>query len=569
MGSLAQSVTCFTVINHHSSNLLNIRSVQQLKTMKKLLIFSIFVNYIQCQSPIANTLDVSKAIKQFSNTLLSDIEVSSTSNFVFSPYSIHSVFSQLMFGAEGNTRRQLQSLLGLTPSDSVIAQYRSLSSNLKSGSAQLFTANEIALAQGFKPKPSYVQTLGSGYSIREYDFANNKIDSVRQINNDVQEKTQGHIKDLLLDQDVDHLTKMLLINAIYFKAQWKTAFNPDNTINSLFNSPVSGLVNTSFMTMDAKLRLLEVNDLDILELPYADETMSMILVLPKQESDQEISSKLEALDIASIRSESPRNVEVTIPKFNMKYQTYLKDKMTKLGAPDMFGNNANLRGISDQPLFVSNGIHQASIEVNEEGSEAAAATAVIVGVRTISRKKQFFADRPFLFMIYDFQNNIPLFVGKVVDPTNPIVVQEPPATSGLDINTLKQSVNNNNQGFQNTQNSQTQSQPDAAVCQRLVRDFPNALDNHKICSKVKEAGKFLDWLRENRNLCEQSSDHYNQFMQNSCSTVFCSDSTQSAVEWQRDYAAQCADIDRVNQQNCKNIENKLKAYNALNCNNKQ
>merc|ERR1711915_897642 len=155
---------------------------------------------------------------------------------------------------------------------------------------------------------------------------------------------------------------------------------------------------------------------------------------------------------------------------------------------------------SDQPLFVSNGIHQASIEVNEEGSEAAAATTVIVGVRTISRKKQFFADRPFLFMIYDFQNNIPLFVGKVVDPTNPIVVQEPPATSGLDINTLKQSVNNNNQGFQNTQNSQTQSQPDAAVCQRLVRDFPNALDNHKICSKVKEAGKFLDWLRENRNL---------------------------------------------------------------------
>merc|ERR1711994_636821 len=144
---------------------------------------------------------------------------------------------------------------------------------------------------------------------------------------------------------------------------------------------------------------------------------SMILVLPKQESDQEISSKLEALDIAPIRSESPRNVEVTIPKFNMKYQTYLKDKMTKLGAPDMFGNNANLRGISDQPLFVSNGIHQASIEVNEEGSEAAAATAVIVGVRTISRKKQFFADRPFLFMIYDFQNNIPLFAKLLIQLT--------------------------------------------------------------------------------------------------------------------------------------------------------
>merc|ERR1719308_163947 len=291
----------------------------------------------------------------------------------------------------------------------------------------------------------------------------------------------------------------------------------------------------------------------------------MILVLPKQESDQEISSKLEDLDIASIRSESPRNVEVTIPKFNMKYQTYLKDKMTKLGAPDMFGNNANLRGISDQPLFVSNGIHQASIEVNEEGSEAAAATAVIVGVRTISRKKQFFADRPFLFMIYDFQNNIPLFVGKVVDPTNPIVVQEPPTTSGLDINTLKQSVNNNNQGFPNSQNSQTQSQPDAAVCQRLVRDFPNALDNHKICSKVKEAGQFLDWLRENRNLCEQSSDHYNQFVQNNCSGIYCNNAQVEVEQVRRDYSAQCSDIDRDNQQDCKNLENKLKAFKTLQC----
>ena len=109
------------------------------------------------------------------------LEETSTGNFVFSPFSIHSVFSQLMFGAEGNTKRQLQSLLGLSPSDSVISQYRSLSSNLASGSAQLFTANEIALAAGFKPKPSYIQTLGSGYSIREYDFANNKIDSVRQV----------------------------------------------------------------------------------------------------------------------------------------------------------------------------------------------------------------------------------------------------------------------------------------------------------------------------------------------------------------------------------------------------
>merc|ERR1719461_659764 len=310
--------------------------------------------------------------------------------------------------------------------------------------------------------------------------------------------------------------------------------------------------------MDAKLRLLEVNDHDILELPYADETMSMILVLPKQESNQEISSKLEDFDIESIRSASPRDVEVTIPKFNMKYQTYLKDKMTKLGAPDMFGNNANLRGISDQPLFVSNGIHQASIEVNEEGSEAAAATAVVVGVRTIMRKKKFIADRPFLFMIYDFQNNMTLFAGKVVDPTNPIVIQEAPARLG---NTVPDTVPSDR-----TQQPAAPASPDTEVCPRLVRDFPNALDNHKICNKVKEAGQFLDWLRDNRNLCEQCGDHYSEFMQHSCGAVFCAQAEQLRAAWQRDYTANCqGDTTQDNQQDCKNVENKLKAYKQLKC----
>lgn len=108
-------------------------------------------------------------------------ELSTSTNFVFSPFSIHSVFTQLLFGAEGDTRAQLQRVLGLSDSEVTRAQYSALTSSLRSGSAQLFTANELALAQGFKPKPAFTRSLGNGYNVREYDFVTNKIDSVRQV----------------------------------------------------------------------------------------------------------------------------------------------------------------------------------------------------------------------------------------------------------------------------------------------------------------------------------------------------------------------------------------------------
>merc|ERR1711862_177226 len=262
--------------------------------------------------------------------------------------------------------------------------------------------------------------------------------------------------------------------------------------------------------------------------------------------------------MSKLKQATPIDVSITIPKFSMRYQTYLKEKMENLGATDLFDpSRANLRGISDASLYVSNGVHQVNIQVNEEGSEAAAATAVVVGVRTLTRKKRFFADRPFLFMIQDFQNNITLFAGKVVDPSNLINIQKPPTEGFEEVNSKITDQFKNNQPLSTSSNS-VASQPkpavDPQVCGRLLRDFPNALDNHKICNKVKEAGQFLDWLRENRNLCEQSADHYNQFLKNGCSPLYCKDSAQKKVDLTRQFT-----------QGCKNIENQVKAYNALNC----
>ena len=437
----------------------------------------------------------------------------------------------------------------------------------------------------------------------------------------VSQKTEGKIQDLLLEQDVDTLTKMILINVIYFKglfcpnfnnkhimidifsAQWKKAFNVDDSFYQIFNSPLAGEVNTTFMNIDDQFRIYEdpEGEFEILELPYADETMSMLIVLPSSPTVQ-ISSKLQGFNFSAIREEPRRDVRVSLPKFNMKYQTYLKKKLTDLGAADLFSEASNLKGkecrhhcdsqvsqqvmvwfwkqlvrkphsliyppfyvyrsvvfcvagISDQDLYVTEGVHQANIEVNEEGSEAAAATGVVVGVRTIRRKKQFFADTPFLFLIYDYQNDVPLFAGKVVDPSNTIQVQEPPQRSSEETEADSDTA---------LGGTPVSDQPNIETCKRLLRDFPTAFDNYKICSKVKEAGEFLDWLRANRNLCETSEDHYEAFTTNNCGLVSCQESLSARADWEREYQSQCSS-DNSNLQDCKILQNKLKAFQALSC----
>merc|ERR1712061_515200 len=312
------------------------------------------------------------------------------------------------------------------------------------------------------------------------------------------------------------------------------------------------------MYINDEFRIYEDPDqeFEILELPYADETMSMLIILPDSPTAQ-ISSKLEGFNFSAIRDEKLRDAEVFIPKFKMKYQTYLKKKMTDLGAGEIFSSESDLSGISNQPLYVSEGVHQANIEVNEEGSEAAAATAVVVGVRTIRRKKQFFADTPFLFMIYDFGHNVPLFAGKVVDPSNTIQVQEPPQRSA---------AVEPEPSLGGTLVEPQQQQPNIEKCKRLLRDFPTAFDNYKICKKVKEAGKFLDWLRANRNLCETSVDHYEAFVTNNCGGVWCETASGQRGRWEAEYEADCSRGETEDKsQDCKILENKLKAFNALSC----
>jgi len=522
-----------------------------------------------------DTLSISNGIRQFTNRFLQDLELSSPSNFVFSPYSLHSVFTQLLLGSEGSTRNQLEFVLGVSANNQTVDDYSFVSNGLRNGPSKLSVANHLAVARGFKPKQEFSNILARGFGsdIREYDFGTNKENSVFEINKFVYERTNGKIEDLLLEQDVDELTRLVLINAIYFKAVWKQSFDAEETFKTGFQSPITGNIDTSFMNMEMKVRVLEdsINGIEILELPYADENKSMLFILPNSTTN-DISSRIAGINLADIRNLPRLDTVVTIPKFNMKYQTYLKEKMKNLGANDVFSQSANLRGISDEPLFATEGVHQAFIEVNEEGTEAAAATAVVVGLRTARRKRQFFANRPFLFMVYDFSHNVPLFAGKVVDPSNQILIQRPSPLPESDSAVNQNKSTENSQSDQNSvSNSGVQTnlpiknEPSLKSCERLLRDFPNALDNHRICMKVKADGKFLDWLRANRNLCEQSEDLYNNFLETNCGGHWCRMAQTDKSDWDKERLLKCREITNDNKQVCKNLENKLKTIKELNC----
>merc|ERR1712240_844298 len=516
--------------------------------MKALLLLLVFSRSSHGRPQIGSTEPEQQSIvslqsgqQQFMTRLLQQIESNTTTNFVLSPHSIHSVFSQLLQGSGGRTKEELESLLGVRASDSLVEQDRILGQGLAGEGFK--QANLLAVANSFKPKIEYRTNLNSGFQsdIREFDFGSNSLGSVQEINKYVEDVTNQKIKDLLANDDVDGLTRMVLINAVYFKATWQFAFNLDETFEAGFNSP-EGSVNVQYMSREADVRMLvdQERQMEILELPYEDPNRSMLIVLPNAgTSTQDLVQRLGGLDLASIRTNGKlAKTSIFIPKFKLKFKTYLKQQMKALSA--------------------SEAVHQAFIEVNEEGTEAAAATAAVVGLRTAQqRKREFFADRPFLFVVYDFEHGVTLFAGKVINPNNDNVIQtraaliQEPGTGPA-----------------------SPSVADSAVCSKMFRDFPNSLDNSSICNKVATEGKKLDWLRKNRALCEESKDFFDNFQSKSCGSLWCDYAAPQLADWSAEANSSgvggCQGVEgRVEsvqtKRRCKTVKNKLKAAEFLQC----
>jgi len=374
------------------------------------------------------------ATTKFAVSLYTDLASSSTGNVFMSPISVSIALAMTYLGAKGNTLAQMKA--GLHFGDVSDAELHQAFSDIREalrsvdGKYTLHTANRLFGQNCYKFLDAFLAATKQFYAaeLAPVDFIQKKEEAVALVNNWVAEQTNQKIRNIVPLSAVDASTRLILVNAIYFKGDWAKKFDASKTKDEDFHVSSSEKVKVPLMHMPkAKVSYGVHQQLNCqaIEFPYAGDTLSMVILLPDHtvSSLQELESKLTADHLYNVRKEfSMHNQEVNIwlPRFKLEETLELNKALDKLGIVDLFvEGGADLSGMDGtKELYVSKVLHKAFIEVNEEGSEAAAATAVVVMTRmaVISKSFDFRADHPFLFFIRHNATNAILFVGRLMKP---------------------------------------------------------------------------------------------------------------------------------------------------------
>ncbi|NCC50376.1 MAG: serpin family protein [Spartobacteria bacterium] len=349
-------------------------------------------------------------------------------NLFFSPYSISSALAMTYAGARGSTAaemaRTLHFTLGEVATHPAFAQLNArLEAIQAEGHVQLQAAHSLWPQKGYPFLPAYLALIEKYYgsTITPLDYVNETEQARITINTWVEDRTQDKIKNLIAEGALTPLTRMVLVNAIYFKGDWATPFNPEHTAALPFYLPGNTTAQANFMTLKQKFNYAESDDLQVIELPYVGDDLSMLVLLPKNRDGlPAVESALsgEQLDRWTAGLQR-REVQVFLPKFKITWGTVSLNKaLVALGMGGAFGPKADFTGMDKQNgIFISDVLHKAFVEVNEEGTEAAAATAVVMRMTAMpARPVVFRADHPFLFLIQDTSSRNILFMGRVSNP---------------------------------------------------------------------------------------------------------------------------------------------------------
>ncbi|XP_026146848.1 leukocyte elastase inhibitor-like [Carassius auratus] len=354
-------------------------------------------------------------------------------NMFFSPLSISAALSMVYLGARGDTAKEMEKVLSFSSVSDVHSHFESLTSAINSPSASyiLKLANRLYGEKTFCFLPEYLDSTLKLYhaDLQAVDFIGASDESRQLINKWVEEQTENKIKDLIQPSMISGRTILVLVNAIYFKGNWKHVFEAGNTKEMPFkiNQNESRPVQMMYREETFPFRDIPECNLKVLELPYEKEELSMFILLPNETQDgsdplQKLESELtldKLLDwTRKDKMETWMDIRVHLPKFKMEVDTSLSEKLQEMGMTSVFQDTmADLTGMSSQcGLVLSAVIHKAFIEVNEEGTEAAAATAAFIFLCGRS-SESFTADHPFLFFIRHNPTNSILFFGRFRGPS--------------------------------------------------------------------------------------------------------------------------------------------------------
>ncbi|MCC7156781.1 MAG: serpin family protein [Bryobacterales bacterium] len=349
-----------------------------------------------------------------------------TENLVYSPFSVAAAMSMTLAGARGRTASEIASALSLQHPDTIHADLKDLMAGLITGagsSDKLAIANALWPQQGANILTPFLETVRQNYQAesKALDFQRAAEPSRQEINRWVADHTAGKILDLLGPGTITPLTRLVLTNAIYFKGSWASAFDPTRTSDEPFYLNGGSTVSTPMMHRDGRYAYSANGDMQVLELPYKDGRLSMVIVLPaKKDGLAKLESQLTDENLRKWAAAGPaRTVHVALPKFKLGSAFSLNDALRQIGIRDAFSDAADFSGINGQKnLSLTAVVHKAMIEVNEQGTEAAAATGAVIGLTSTMRPEPdvFRADHPFLYLIRDRKTNCLLFAGRVVNP---------------------------------------------------------------------------------------------------------------------------------------------------------
>ena len=381
--------------------------------------------------PPADAIIVAEATNRFACDLYAKLK-GQPGNLFFSPESISTAIAMTYCGAKGQTAAQIEAVLGFQPDRPIrpewVAQaYKALLADLGGGGKdrgyELSVANSLWGQKGYGFLPQFLSMLKTdfGAGLQEVDFAKNTEGSRQAINAWVEKETRDKIKDLIGPGMLQPATRMVLVNAIYFKGKWASPFKKAKTEDGDFHAAGGANVRTPMMNQTEHFGYFEDADLQAIEMPYVGDAVSMVILLPKKTDglaalEASLSAKRLSDCIAGL---APREVQVSVPRFKTTASFLLGGPLSAMGMPLAFdAAKADFSGMNGgkEPLWIGEVIHKAFIDVNEEGTEAAAATAIVMFGGIAEPPPVFRADHPFVYLIRDKRTGCILFMGRMANP---------------------------------------------------------------------------------------------------------------------------------------------------------